>query len=75
MKRNSLLQLTVAIILSLILTVSFSCNIASESNAGLSLDSLNVADAEMQALVDEGKLPCISTMILKDGKVVHRLTT
>jgi len=75
MKKITSLQLTVAIILSLILTVSFSCNIASETNAGLSLDSLNVADAEMQALVDEGKLPCIATMIVKDGKVVHRLTT
>ena len=75
MKKITSLHLTVAIILSLILTVSFSCNIASETNAGLSLDSLNVADAEMQALVDEGKLPCISTMILKDGEVVHRLTT
>ena len=75
MKRITSLQLTAAIILSLILTVSFSCNIASETNPGLSVDSLNVADAEMQALVDAGKLPCISTMILKDGNVVHRLTT
>ena len=75
MRKITSLPLTVTFILSLILTVSFSCNIASESKASLSQDSLNVADAEMQALVDEGKLPCISTMIIKDGKVVRRLTT
>ncbi|MDF1576441.1 MAG: serine hydrolase [Bacteroidales bacterium] len=43
--------------------------------AGLSLDTLKLADTKMQSLVDEGKLPCVATMIVKDGKPVHRFTT
>jgi CubicO group peptidase (beta-lactamase class C family) len=74
MQKNKSFQLRVALILSLIITISFSCNNSEETVSGLSLDTLTLADAKMQALVDGGKLPCISTMILKDGKVVHRRT-
>jgi CubicO group peptidase (beta-lactamase class C family) len=72
MNRMKSLQLPVAAILLLILAVSFSCNTSSKTVAGLSLDTLNLADAKMKAYVDEGKLPCVSTMIIKDGKIVHR---
>jgi CubicO group peptidase (beta-lactamase class C family) len=72
MNRMKSLQLPVAIILVLILAVSFSCNTPSKTVEGLSLDTLHLADAKMMAYAEEGKLPCVSTMILKDGKTVHR---
>lgn len=75
MKKIKPLHFTLALFLALILSFSFSCTSNENTLAGLSLDSLNVADAEMRALVDEGKLSCVSTMIVKDGKVVHRLTS
>ena len=75
MKLIKSLQVPAILFLSLILVSILSCNSSEEKVAGLSMDTLNKADAIMQALVDEGKLPCISTMILKDGIQVHRLTT
>jgi len=72
MKQIKSLQLPATLFLLLILTTLFSCSSSEETVAGLSIDTLNQADAKMQALVDEGKLSCISTMILKDGEVVHR---
>lgn len=54
-KKIRIFQLPAALILSLILALSFSCNTSTETVAGLSLDSLNQADAKMQAYVDEGK--------------------
>ena len=61
-------------ILALILTFSISCTQNPGSVSGLSADSLEAADAKMMAYVDQGKLSCVATMILKDGEVVHRLT-
>ena len=72
MKRMKYLQLPVALILVMILAVSFSCNNPTPTVAGLYLDTLNMADAKMKAYVDDGKLPCVSTMIIRDGKIVHR---
>ncbi len=58
----------------MILTISFSCNNASETLSGLSVDTLNLADAKMQSFVDEGKLSGISVLVIKDGKTVHQRT-
>jgi len=74
MKLIKALQLPATLFLSLILVSVFSCNSSEETVAGLSIDTLSKADSMMQALVDEGKLPCISTMILKEGELVHRRT-
>lgn len=74
MKLMKSLQVPATFFLSLILVSVISCNSSEERVAGLSIDTLNKADAMMQALVDEGKLPCISTMIIKDGVQVHRRT-
>lgn len=74
MKKISSFQLSLTIILSLILAVSFSCNTPSTTVAGLSVDTLQQADAKMQAYVDEGKLPCVSILIIKDGQTVHQRT-
>lgn len=72
MKKIRILQLPAVFILSLILALSFSCNTSTETVAGLSLDSLKQADLKMQAYVDEGKLPCVATVIIKDGKTIHQ---
>jgi CubicO group peptidase (beta-lactamase class C family) len=74
MRRLKSVQIPLAVILSLILAISFSCNNSSKTVAGLSVDTLNLADAKMKAYVDEGKLPGISTLILKDGLKVHQRT-
>jgi len=74
MKRNPSLQLPLTIILFVILAISFSCNTPSDTVAGLSIDTLNLADAKMQSYVDEGKLPCVSILIIKDGQSVHQRT-
>jgi len=74
MKRNPFLQVPLTIILSLILALSFSCNTPSTTVAGLSVDTLNQADALMQTYVDEGKLPCVSVLIIKDGQTAHQNT-
>jgi CubicO group peptidase (beta-lactamase class C family) len=74
MKRIRSAAPALTVLLFLILAVSFSCNTPTNSVAGLSLDTLNLADQQMQAYVDEGKLPCISVLILKDGKAAHQQT-
>jgi CubicO group peptidase (beta-lactamase class C family) len=74
MKRTSSFLLPGAMAVALVLALSFSCNNPSNTVAGLSADTLALADQKMQSYVDEGKLPCISTMIIKDGKTVHRRT-
>ena len=56
----------------LILTLFFSCKSVPETVTGLSVDSLELADAKMKAYVDEGKLPCVANVIIKNGEVVHR---
>jgi CubicO group peptidase (beta-lactamase class C family) len=60
--------------LSLFLAAILSCNNNSGSASSLSIDSLNLADAKMKSYVDEGQLPCVATMIIRDGQEVHRLT-
>jgi CubicO group peptidase (beta-lactamase class C family) len=64
------------VLLGLIITLS-SCkdnsnNIASSESVGLSSDTLKVAESRMQAYVDNGKLAGISTLVVKDGKIVQR---
>ena len=75
MKSIRPLQIPVAIVLTLILALSFSCSESGKTIAGLSVDTLNLADAKMKAYVDQGQLPCVATLILKDGKSVHRGTS
>jgi len=74
MRRNKSFQQPLLIILALILTILFSCNNASETLSGLSVDTLNLADAKMQSFVDEGKLSGISVLVIKDGKTVRQRT-
>ncbi len=46
--------------------------IAAPESVGLSSDSLKVAESKMQEYIDNGKLAGISTLVLKDGKIVQR---
>ena len=72
MKRILLLKLPVAVILSLVLSLLLSCRSSTVTIAGLYVDSLEQADVKMMAYVDEGRLPCVATLIIKDGITVHR---
>ena len=55
-----------------LLAISFSCNTGTGSVSGLSVDSLNQARAAMKALVDNGELPCVATLVMKDGVIVRQ---
>jgi len=70
-RSKSFLRFATAFLL-LVMAVTYSCNTPSGKVEGLSLDTLKQADAMMQSYVDEGKLPCVSILIIKDGKQVHR---
>ncbi len=72
MKSIKFLPLTITVNLSLVLTIFFSCNSSSETIGGLWVDTLDLADAKMKAYVDKGKLPCIATLIIKDGEILRQ---
>lgn len=72
MYKSDFLQLPVILILLLALSLPFTCSSSSETIAGLTVDSLEQADIKMKAHVDEGRLPCVATVIIKDGKTVHQ---
>ncbi|MFH0758145.1 MAG: serine hydrolase domain-containing protein [Bacteroidota bacterium] len=70
--KNRYVQLLPAATLILLLALSLSCNHASTTVSGLSVDSLDLADRRMQAHVDEGRLPCIATLVIRDGRMVRQ---
>ena len=74
MKKLPALPYGLALILSLSLGMAFSCNTSSNQSEGLSLDTLARADQLMQSYVEEGKLSCVSVLILKDGQTAHQQT-
>ena len=74
MKKASSVLILPAIALSLTLAIAFSCASAPKTAAGLNTDTLQLADQKMQAYIDEGMLPCISTLVIRDGKVAHQRT-
>lgn len=59
-------------ILLVLLAFSISCKTSTEATGELSADTLKLADQKMMAYVEEGKLPCVSTLVIKDGEVAHR---
>lgn len=72
MKKLKSLHYQLFLLAGLVLAISQACNNVQVTDTGLYLDTLELADQKMQAYIDEGKLPCISTLIIKDGKVAHR---
>ncbi len=71
MKKINSIQLTVAVFLSIFLTLSFSCKTPTaypaEKTIRLSADTLKL-------YIDAGKLSGISVLALKDGEPVHQAT-
>jgi len=72
MKNRHVKLLPAAAALLLLMALSLSCNHASTTVAGLSVDTLDLADLRMQAHVDEGRLPCVATLVIKDGLTVRQ---
>jgi CubicO group peptidase (beta-lactamase class C family) len=58
--------------LALILAVSLPCCNKPGSVSGLSADSLDQAQAKMEAYVDSGELPCVACLVMKDGEIVRQ---
>jgi CubicO group peptidase (beta-lactamase class C family) len=58
--------------LALILAVSLPCCNNPGTVSGLSVDSLDLAQHKMEAYVDKGELPCVATLVMKDGEIVRR---
>ena len=58
----------------MILVASCNQNLSTTTpeNVGLSSDTLALAVQKMQEFIDNGKLAGIATLVMKDGKVVHR---
>ena len=78
MKKFNSMQLTTAVILSIFLTLSFSCKTPTaypaEKTIRLSADTLKLAEIKMQSYIDAGKLSGISVLTLKNGETAHRAT-
>lgn len=76
MKKMKIYKTVQLVLLGLIITLS-SCklnsfNTSTPESVGLSSDKLKVAESKMQEYIDNGKLAGISTLVMKDGKVVQR---
>jgi CubicO group peptidase (beta-lactamase class C family) len=71
MKSEKILIPAIAVMLSLLLTLS--CGTRPETAPAVSVDSLNHAAVVMEALVEKGDLPCVSTLVIKDGEIIHRV--
>ena len=58
------------------LALSISCNqvikTASPESVGLSSDTLQLANEKMQEYIDSGKYAGISTLVMKDNKIVQK---
>ncbi len=73
-KLKSLIKPSI-ILLGLFLLIVQSCNNTVETRFGLVVDTLELADQALQSYIDEGKLPGISALILKDGEVAHQFVS
>ena len=71
---KTLLQISSILIGSLLLLGACKQNsgIVKPEKVGLSSDSLNLAQMRIQEFLDSGKFAGISTLVIKEGKIVHR---
>jgi CubicO group peptidase (beta-lactamase class C family) len=74
LKTSNLFVSVSAGVFAFILAVSLPCCKDPGSVSGLSVDSLNLARDKMKAYVDNGELPCVSTLVIKDGNIVYQFT-
>ena len=72
MKKNIKLLIPLAALLVLIASCGQSSLTTTPEKVGLSSDTLALAAQKMQEYIDNGKLAGIATLVMKDGKIVHR---
>lgn len=71
MNRNNITKIFLFGILVFLMSCNQGNNIATPESVGLSSDTLELANLKMQEYIDSGKMAGISTMILKNGKIIQ----
>jgi len=72
MKKHFKLFIPLAALLVLIASCGQGSLTTTPEKVGLSSDTLALAAQKMQEYIDNGKLAGIATLVMKDGKIVHR---
>jgi CubicO group peptidase (beta-lactamase class C family) len=72
MKRNLLLKSALLCLLTLAVACGPRQTLVTPEDVGLSSDTIELATLKIQELVDSGKYAGITTLVMKDGEVVHQ---
>ncbi|MBE9518539.1 MAG: hypothetical protein IMY68_08205, partial [Bacteroidetes bacterium] len=72
MKKHYKLFIPFAALLILLASCGQTTLSSTPEKVGLSSDTLELASQKMQEYIDNGKLAGIATLVMKDGKIVHR---
>jgi CubicO group peptidase (beta-lactamase class C family) len=72
MKKHYKLFIPLAALLILLASCGQTTLSSTPEKVGLSSDTLELAIQKMQEYIDNGKLAGIATLVMKDGKIVHR---
>jgi len=72
MKKHYKLFIPFAALLILLASCGQTTLSSTPEKVGLSSDTLELASQKMQEYIDNGKLAGIATLVMKDGKVIHR---
>ena len=72
MKKHYKLLIPFATLLILLASCGQTTLSSTPEKVGLSSDTLELASQKMQEYIDQGKLAGIATLVMKDGKIVHR---
>ncbi len=72
MKKHFKLFIPLAALLILIASCGQGSLTTTPEKVGLSSDTLALATQKMQEYIDNGKLAGIATLVMKDGKIIHR---
>ena len=69
--KNTFLIL-IGLLISLVACSQNISKVASPESVGINSETLKLAESKMQGFIDDGKLAGISTMVIKDGKIIQR---
>jgi len=72
MKKQQALMAFLAGLMILMASCGQQLSNSTPEDLGLSSDTLALASQSMQGFIDDGKLAGIATLVMKDGKIVHR---
>ena len=72
MKKHYKLFIPFAALLILLASCGQTTLSSTPEKVGLSSDTLELASQKMQEYIDNGKLAGIATLVMKDGKIIHR---